>query len=113
MVSGPLFPVHARFGRRKTHRERNYAFITRDYLNLNARVHYNFAMVDAVCGMNPGENHIRFRFKGGGTTAVQRGRRALFITEVPEANNFFVDQRGDLVTNPFSRPSNPKPKSGW
>ncbi|MFZ0930417.1 MAG: PEP/pyruvate-binding domain-containing protein [Syntrophobacteraceae bacterium] len=78
--------------------QQNYALITRDYLNLNARVDYHFAMVDAVCGMNPRENHIRFRFKGGGTTAVQRERRALFISEVLEANDFFVDQRGDLVT---------------
>ncbi len=78
--------------------QQNYALITRDYLNLNARVDYHFAMVDAVCGMNPRENHIRFRFKGGGTTAVQRERRALFISEVLAANNFFVDQRGDLVT---------------
>jgi pyruvate, water dikinase len=78
--------------------QQNYALITRDYLNLNARVDYHFAMVDAVCGMNPRDNHIRFRFKGGGTTAVQRERRALFISEVLEANNFFVDQRGDLVT---------------
>ncbi|MDR3556934.1 MAG: PEP/pyruvate-binding domain-containing protein [Syntrophobacteraceae bacterium] len=78
--------------------QQNYALITRDYLNLNARVDYHFAMVDAVCGMNPRENHIRFRFKGGGTTAVQRERRAQFITEVLQANGFFVDQRGDLVT---------------
>jgi pyruvate,water dikinase len=78
--------------------QQNYALITRDYLNLNARVDYHFAMVDAVCGMNPRENHVRFRFKGGGTTAVQRERRALFISEVLEANDFFVDQRGDLVT---------------
>jgi pyruvate,water dikinase len=78
--------------------QQNYALITRDYLNLNARVDYHFAMVDAVCGMNPRENHIRFRFKGGGTMAVQRERRALFISEVLEANDFFVDQRGDLVT---------------
>ncbi|MGC8490972.1 MAG: PEP/pyruvate-binding domain-containing protein [Syntrophobacteraceae bacterium] len=78
--------------------QQNYALITRDYLNLNARVDYHFAMVDAVCGMNPRENHIRFRFKGGGTTAVQRERRAQFITEVLQGNGFFVDQRGDLVT---------------
>jgi pyruvate,water dikinase len=76
----------------------NYALITRDYLNLNARVDYHFAMVDAVCGMNPRENYIRFRFKGGGTIAVQRERRARFIADVLVANHFFVDQRSDLVT---------------
>jgi pyruvate,water dikinase len=78
--------------------QQNYALITRDYLNLNARVDYHFAMVDAVCGMNPRENYIRFRFKGGGTIAVQRERRARFIAEVLEANHFVVDQRSDLVT---------------
>ena len=78
--------------------QQNYALITRDYLNLNARVDYHFAMVDAVCGMNPRENYIRFRFKGGGTIAVQRERRAMFIAEVLKANHFIVDQRSDLVT---------------
>ncbi len=78
--------------------QQNYALITRDYLNLNARVDYHFAMVDAVCGTNPRENYIRFRFKGGGTIAVQRERRARFIADVLAANQFLVDQRSDLVT---------------
>jgi pyruvate,water dikinase len=78
--------------------QQNYALITRDYLNLNARVDYHFAMVDAVCGRNPRENYIRFRFKGGGTIAVQRERRAKFITDVLEANHFLAHRREDLVT---------------
>lgn len=76
----------------------NYAMISRDYLNLNARVDYHFSMVDAVCGNNPRENYIRFRFKGGGTTAIQRERRARFVAEVLDSYGFFTDQRGDLVT---------------
>ena len=75
-----------------------YALIARDYLNLNARVGCHFTMVDAVCGMTPRENYIRFRFKGGGTTALRREQCAVFITEVLAANNFFVDRREDLVT---------------
>jgi pyruvate,water dikinase len=78
--------------------QQNYALITRDYLNLNARVEYHFAMVDAICGLNPRENYIRFRFKGGGTTAIQRERRAQFVSEVFAANSFFTDRRGDLIT---------------
>ncbi len=78
--------------------QQNYALITRDYLNLNARVDFHFTMVDAVCGANPRENYIRFRFKGGGTSVVQRERRARFIASVLESYNFFTDQRGDLVT---------------
>jgi pyruvate,water dikinase len=75
----------------------NYAFITRDYLNLNARVDFHFTMVDAVCGSNARENYIRFRFKGGGTTVVQRERRARFVAEVLGEHRFFADQQGDLV----------------
>jgi pyruvate,water dikinase len=78
--------------------QQNYALITRDYLNLNARVDFHFTMVDAVCGTNPRENYIRFRFKGGGTSLIQRERRARFISSVLESYNFFTDQRSDLVT---------------
>lgn len=76
----------------------NYALIARDYLNLNARVDYHFGMVDAVCGGNPRENYIRFRFKGGGTNAVQRERRAQFVVAVLETHGFYADRQGDLVT---------------
>jgi pyruvate, water dikinase len=83
----------------------NYALITRDYLNLNARVDYHFTMVDAVCSANPRENYIRFRFKGGGTTAVQRERRARFVSEVLGEHHFFTDQRDDLVNASLSETS--------
>jgi pyruvate,water dikinase len=76
----------------------NYALITRDYLNLKVRVDHHFAIVDSVCGMDPGENYIRFRFKGGGTISAQQQRRAKLIAYVLEANHFLVDRSGDLVT---------------
>lgn len=76
----------------------NFAIITRDYLNLNTRMDFHFAMIDTVCGPNARENYIRFRFKGGGTTAVQRERRARFIFTVLKSEEFFSDAQGDLVT---------------
>jgi pyruvate,water dikinase len=76
----------------------NYALVARDYLNLNARVDYHFAMIDAVCGANPRENSIRFRFKGGGTAQVQRERRARFVEEVMREQDFFTSRQGDMVT---------------
>jgi pyruvate, water dikinase len=78
--------------------EQNYALITRDYLNLNARVDFHFAMVDSICCTQPRENYIRFRFKGGGTIPIQRERRARFVAEVLREHDFFTDQRSDLVT---------------
>lgn len=83
----------------------NYALASRDYLNLNARVDYHFAMVDAVCGANPRENSIRFRFKGGGTTAVQRERRARFVESVLGEEEFFTTRQKDMVTAVLSEGS--------
>jgi len=76
----------------------NYAIITRDYLNLNARMDFHFVMVDTVCGLDSHSNYIRFRFKGGGTSVLQRGRRAQCITEILAASSFACDTKEDLVT---------------
>ncbi len=76
----------------------NYAIITRDYLNLNARMDFHFVMIDTVCGLDSRSNYIRFRFKGGGTNTVQRRRRAQCITEILSANSFACDAMDDLVT---------------
>ncbi|MGE4551935.1 MAG: PEP/pyruvate-binding domain-containing protein [Desulfovibrionaceae bacterium] len=82
--------------------EPNYALVARDYLNLNARVDFHFALVDAVCGANPRENSIRFRFKGGGVARVQRERRAVFVEQVLRRRDFFTTRQGDMVTGVFT-----------
>jgi len=76
----------------------NYAIITRDYLNLNARMDFHFIMIDTVCGLDSRSNYIRFRFKGGGTTALQRRRRVECIMEILTSEGFACDARDDLVT---------------
>jgi len=76
----------------------NYALAARDYLNLNSRVEYHFAMLDAVCGGSAQANYIRFRFKGGGTSALRTARRALFLQLVLEESGFTTSVKGDLVT---------------
>jgi pyruvate,water dikinase len=78
--------------------EFNYALAARDYLNLNARVEFHFANLDAVCSAQAQANYIRFRFKGGGTGTERCRRRAHFISEVLEANGFVSTVVGDLVT---------------
>jgi pyruvate,water dikinase len=75
----------------------NYAIISRDYLNLNARMDFHFTMIDAVCGLTPRSNYARFRFKGGGTGPAQRQRRALCIARILEEHGFYTDVRDDLV----------------
>jgi pyruvate,water dikinase len=75
----------------------NYAIVSRDYFNLNARMDFHFIMIDSVCSATPENNYIRFRFKGGGTAAASRRRRALCITEVLQEHHFFTDMQEDLV----------------
>ena len=76
----------------------NYALVSRDYLNLNARMDFHFIMVDTLCGIDPRSNGIRFRFKGGGTTLTQRRRRIRCIAEILEASGFLCDVQDDLLT---------------
>ncbi len=80
----------------------NYALAARDYVNVNARVEFHFAMIDAVCGPKSRGNHVRFRFKGGGTEALQRDRRAECVALILREGGFFTDQRGDLVSASMS-----------
>lgn len=75
----------------------NYAIISRDYFNLNARMDFHFAMIDSVCGLDSRSNYLRFRFKGGGTSIRQRQRRALCIAHILEEHSFYTDVQDDLI----------------
>ena len=76
----------------------NYAVVTRDYLNLNARMDFHFIMIDSICGIDSRSNYIRLRFKGGGTSALQRRRRVQCIAAILESSSFACDVSDDLVT---------------
>jgi pyruvate,water dikinase len=75
----------------------NYCLVSRDYCNMNARMDFHFIMIDTVCSPSPRSNHIKFRFKGGGTNLTRRRRRAQCIGEIFERYGFAVDVRDDLV----------------
>jgi pyruvate,water dikinase len=76
----------------------NYALAARDYLNLNARVEFHFAMIDSICGRDTRANYIRFRFKGGGAGLERGHRRALFLQHVLQKNGFYTTVIEDLIT---------------
>ncbi len=78
--------------------ERNYIIVTPEYMNLNARLAYHFAMLDAFVSDVPQNNFVNFRFRGGGAGVTRKDLRARFLTEVLLGSNFSVDRRGDLVT---------------
>jgi len=76
----------------------NYALAARDYLNLNARVEFHFAMLDAICGRDTHANYIRFRFKGGGAGKSRGHRRVVFLQQVLEKYGFYTMVIEDLIT---------------
>jgi pyruvate,water dikinase len=75
----------------------NYACITDDYLNLNSRQAYHFAIVDSFLSSNQNSNHVSMRLKGGGAPPWQRNLRAEFVGEVLRRHHFSVRVTGDLV----------------
>jgi pyruvate,water dikinase len=77
---------------------RNYLMVAPDYVNLNARLAYHFAMVDAFVSPVPENNFVNFRFRGGGAGHERRSLRARFLAEVLLRSGFGVDRRSDLVT---------------
>jgi pyruvate, water dikinase len=81
----------------------NYAMLARNYMNLNARFAYHYAMVDAVVGPGSESNHIHFRFRGGAAGEEKKVRRVRFLEEVLRGIGFGTSRRGDMVTAWFSR----------
>jgi pyruvate,water dikinase len=77
--------------------DRNYLVVARDYLNLNARLAYHYAMLDSVVGEPTDNNYVTFRFQGGAASHARRDLRTLFLAQVLSALGFGVDRRGDLL----------------
>ncbi len=76
----------------------NYLLVGADYMNLNIRLAYHYAMVDSLVGPVTENNYVNFRFRGGGGSQQRLDLRARFLSEILLRNRFMVDQRGDLVT---------------
>ncbi|MCW5979802.1 MAG: hypothetical protein KIT09_17105 [Bryobacteraceae bacterium] len=85
--------------------ERSYLLVAAEYLNLNSRLAYHFALVDASLSDQAAQNYIAFRFMGGGATWSRRNLRACFVEACLAHFGFLVDRRGDLVNAWFRRGS--------
>jgi len=77
--------------------EPSYAFVGADYMNLNSRIGYHFATIDARLCDEVESNYATFRFVGGATGVDQRSRRALLLQRLLAANGFETDCRADLI----------------
>jgi pyruvate,water dikinase len=76
---------------------RSYVAIGADYVNLNSRLAYHYALVDACVGGQQSSNFVNFRFKGGGADPYRKHLRARFIEECLRQWGYSVDVRQDLV----------------
>jgi pyruvate, water dikinase len=75
----------------------NYAVVSKEYLNFNARLGYHFATLDTYCGPQVNDNYVLFSFKGGAADIGRRSRRARLISMILKRLGFRVENRGDLV----------------
>ncbi len=89
MINDPT--VDSRFG------GANYALISREYLNFNARLGYHFAVIDSFCGSAADENYVAFSFQGGAADIHRRGRRVRLIAVILERLGMRVELKGDMI----------------
>lgn len=75
----------------------SYAVIGHDYLNLNMRFGYHFAIIDTLCGSTAEENYCLLRFAGGGGNFNGRSLRVAFLVKILEKIGFQIDYKGDLL----------------
>jgi pyruvate,water dikinase len=75
----------------------SYALVARDYAHLLFRFGYHFAVVDAFAGERPEENHIQFRFKGGGGSPDKKVWRLLMLGKVLKHFGFVVNIQEDML----------------
>jgi pyruvate,water dikinase len=81
----------------------SYAIVSSEYMHLNIRFGYHFSIVDALCANEPGANYIKFRFKGGGASLLQRGHRLVFVQQVLEHFGYETGIKGDMLDASFTR----------
>ncbi len=79
----------------------SYAVLSREYLNLNLKFGYHFVILDTLCSERTSENHILFRFAGGGGDIHGRSLRAEFLCRILERTGFDVNKKSDLVDAKF------------
>jgi len=80
----------------------SHAIVSHDYANMNLKFGYHFVIVDALLGDQVQNNHILFRFSGGGADLSKRMLRADFLTRILKALDFEVIRKSDLVDAEFT-----------
>ena len=89
MSGGIISPEAAMFA--------SHVVVSEDYANMNLRFGYHFVIIDTICGEHAENNHVMFRFSGGGADFEKRMLRADFLGTVLQRLEFDVHRKSDLV----------------
>jgi len=84
--------------RKSRYAEKNYFIISKHFCNLTSRWGYHFSTIEAFLGINPGENYVGFKFKGGGADMTRRRLRLGFIEHILKKFDFGVEIIEDCMT---------------
>jgi len=77
--------------------DKTYFMISRHYMNVQSRLGFHFATVEALVGERDKENYAAFSFSGGAASQDRRVARARFISEIIEEREFTVKITGDTL----------------
>ncbi len=75
----------------------SYVVLSGHYLNLALKFGYHFVIVDTICGEDSQENHIMFRFTGGGGDNQGKSLRTAFLNRILNRLGFAVARKGELI----------------
>lgn len=76
----------------------NYFLISKNYCNLNVRLGYHFAMLEASLSELLTESYISFRFKGGAADEQRRHQRVKIMKTFLEEFDFRIEVKGDALS---------------
>lgn len=85
----------------------SYAVISADYMNINIKFGYHFAMIDSICGKSADQNYIMFSFTGGGGDLRGRTLRVAFLAGVLKELDFDIETKGDVINSKVERLEQP------
>ncbi|HZE21785.1 MAG TPA: hypothetical protein VE082_07010, partial [Desulfobaccales bacterium] len=77
--------------------DQSYAVMSKNYLNFSIRLGYHLSTVEAYVSDQVNDNYLTFDFRGGGSTAERRERRARLIEAIIDRLDLSHRRKGDLI----------------